>query len=171
MNTELYHYGIKGQKWGIRRYQRKDGSLTPLGKRRIEEGAIPYYPKYKGKRLKPNDKRLQNREAVLKGRGIEKTYSEREEYDKYSKKHPNWDTDFKNKADQDGTYFDSYEYWRANIQDQKALTAARQNHAKQFLDKYSDAILQDLDIEVTESAKKYAEDAILEKWGNIKIHI
>lgn len=31
---ELYHWGIKGQKWGRRRYQNKDGSLTPAGKKR-----------------------------------------------------------------------------------------------------------------------------------------
>lgn len=31
---ELYHHGIKGQKWGIRRFQNPDGSLTPEGKRR-----------------------------------------------------------------------------------------------------------------------------------------
>lgn len=33
-DDELYHYGIKGQKWGIRRYQNKDGSLTAAGKKR-----------------------------------------------------------------------------------------------------------------------------------------
>ena len=33
-DDELYHYGIKGQKWGVRRYQNKDGSLTPAGKKR-----------------------------------------------------------------------------------------------------------------------------------------
>ena len=31
---ELYHYGIKGQKWGVRRFQNKDGTLTPKGKKR-----------------------------------------------------------------------------------------------------------------------------------------
>ena len=31
---ELAHHGIKGQRWGIRRYQNKDGSLTPAGQKR-----------------------------------------------------------------------------------------------------------------------------------------
>ena len=32
--NELYHHGIKGQKWGVRRYQNPDGSLTLAGKKR-----------------------------------------------------------------------------------------------------------------------------------------
>lgn len=31
---ELYHWGIKGMKWGVRRYQNKDGTLTAAGKKR-----------------------------------------------------------------------------------------------------------------------------------------
>ena len=31
---ELYHHGVKGQKWGIRRFQNKDGSLTKAGLKR-----------------------------------------------------------------------------------------------------------------------------------------
>ena len=38
--NELYHHGIKGQKWGVRRFQNKDGSLTPAGKRRYDEPNI-----------------------------------------------------------------------------------------------------------------------------------
>lgn len=36
---ELYHWGIKGMKWGVRRYQNKDGSLTNAGKKRYETEA------------------------------------------------------------------------------------------------------------------------------------
>lgn len=36
-NQELYHYGVKGMKWGVRRYQNKDGTLKSKGKKRYEE--------------------------------------------------------------------------------------------------------------------------------------
>ena len=36
-NNELYHYGVKGMKWGVRRYQNKDGTLTDKGKKRLSK--------------------------------------------------------------------------------------------------------------------------------------
>lgn len=36
VNNELYHHGVKGMKWGVRRYQNKDGTLTSAGKKRYD---------------------------------------------------------------------------------------------------------------------------------------
>ena len=37
---ELYHHGIKGQRWGVRRFQKKDGSLTSAGKNRYKKKSL-----------------------------------------------------------------------------------------------------------------------------------
>lgn len=41
---ELYHHGIKGQKWGVRRFQNEDGTRTAEGKKRYltEEGRVRF---------------------------------------------------------------------------------------------------------------------------------
>lgn len=42
---ELKHFGIKGQKWGVRRYQNADGTLTNAGKKRYFKPAHEDYKK------------------------------------------------------------------------------------------------------------------------------
>lgn len=37
MSNTLTHYGIKGMRWGVRRYQNSDGSLTEAGKKRVSK--------------------------------------------------------------------------------------------------------------------------------------
>ena len=51
MGTELYHWGIPGMKWGIRRYQNEDGTLTEEGRLRYRQTSNGY-------------KRLSRREQV-----------------------------------------------------------------------------------------------------------
>lgn len=45
-NNSLWHHGIKGQTWGVRRFQNEDGSLTEEGKRRYLADANKHYELY-----------------------------------------------------------------------------------------------------------------------------
>ena len=52
---QLYHWGIKGMKWGVRRFQNKDGSLTAKGRKRYNDEA---------EKLKERERVIKNKERV-----------------------------------------------------------------------------------------------------------
>lgn len=56
----LEHHGIKGQRWGVRRYQKKDGSLTAAGKKRV----LTYEQRVKNKMDEYNEKHPERSKEV-----------------------------------------------------------------------------------------------------------
>lgn len=65
-SNEIYHHGILGQRWGVRRYQNEDGTLTDTGKRRLQ-----------------NSVRFDNSGRVISLNNNDKEYNKLSENEKY----------------------------------------------------------------------------------------
>lgn len=76
-SNELYHHGIKGQKWGVRRYQNSDGTYTSAGRRRYEIGEAK--AALKGAKSELRRVQAANRSTgILAGRGVKRENDLRE---------------------------------------------------------------------------------------------
>lgn len=88
--TELYHWGILGQKWGVRRYQNLDGTRTAAGKARYYKAKADYKSgngsskemRSAKKALKRNVLEDRGEELYNKGVGIAEIDHEREKKSK-----------------------------------------------------------------------------------------
>lgn len=67
---ELYHHGVKGMKWGVRRYQNSDGSLTSAGKKRYDRDQRENAGKKKGDKVGAADPNRWVREDLERSRSV-----------------------------------------------------------------------------------------------------
>lgn len=149
MDNELYHYGIKGMKWGVRRYQNPDGSLTEAGKKR---------------QFKQERKQL--KKDIQAARRVNQNKHQREVLQEMRNERRN-DLEYqvtrlkKNLADKDyeeasNSYSDedslkgaiSRELYRKTSKDSRAASRAyldqKQKYYDKYIDKYTDARIKDM---------------------------
>lgn len=63
--SELYHHGIKGQKWGVRKYQNADGSYTAAGRKRYARETAKEYNKIAKQNAKDHYRRQKHEKAYI----------------------------------------------------------------------------------------------------------
>lgn len=64
--NELYHHGIKGQKWGVRRFQNEDGSRTSAGLKRYKE-----WKNDRREKKREKEERINKRAKLIESHHIE----------------------------------------------------------------------------------------------------
>ena len=148
--TELYHYGIKGQKWGVRRYQNEDGSYTAEGRKRYEIGEGGKMSS-EGKRVYRADKKIDRVASKAK-----KNYDKSMEIVKTrSDAKTKWG---KNKL---GNYATDM-HWKAEKQNAKANRLS-QKYSEKFGYKKENKMMNDLSKTASESNKNFRPTTDSEK--------
>ena len=140
-NNELYHHGIKGQKWGIRRFQNADGSLTNKGRSRYSQGKEVY---------KEHDRILNAKHAQLKKQS--KAYQKAsKDYDRLTKKY-----DLDSEEDQE-----LHDLETGQSSKERDWAAQKRWSLADDIDTMDEAFY--------DKAMEYANKQIIEKYGDIGI--
>ena len=144
MENELYHHGVKGQKWGVRRYQNSDGSLTDNGKKRVA--------KLNAKINKADKKAIESFNSSKKHFKDKKIFSKEKGLDEYQKA-----TFSKNYSDH---YRKKLRAMGINRNESLKVRAAEYEAGKAFAKSYGDKKVKDVlrDKQIIESGMRAAQE-------------
>lgn len=82
----LMHHGIKGQKWGIRRFQTESGALTALGRKRYDDHVTVHAPGKRVPFVSGGNKFQTHREYITANKFAKESYKKRKEKIREEKK-------------------------------------------------------------------------------------
>ena len=148
--NELYHHGVKGQKWGVRRYQNKDGSLTPAGKKKEYKKSLE------------TDKKIR-RDLELKA------YDSARFTDAYYKKLKSYSKKYEKTIAKDPTKSNPKTQRMENTKNLLDSTAKEWNNQNSenirrlkkqvdsMISKYSDTKIKDINVETTKKGIEYVK--------------
>ncbi len=176
MPNEIYHWGIKGQRWGLRRFQNEDGSLTPEGELRYNQGkqkaargkAAEMYKtkKYKAKlALKQEKQKVKDAAALAKTAKKEQAKLNAE--DRVIRKKPKnmTDEELRNEINRLGMEIDyNKKVWEAAKKEPSVL-----DKANEFFDSPTGRVVANLGTQIiTNVATKALNEMIAEKTSTLK---
>lgn len=141
---QLYHHGIKGQKWGVRRYQNADGSLTAAGEKR--------YAKQEYKKDKKIRKQLE-RDATDTAEWLKTMKYNKWAYDNSKR---TYDTDRDKDLQKSFRNLDTY-YKALNKQRVEKAIA----HVDAMKEKYQDKKIKDVNVKTSKNGEAYIHRALL----------
>lgn len=158
---ELYHHGIKGQKWGQRRFQYEDGTLTEEGRRRYGSDARKIGKRNFQAQMKRYGSSGFNKNSKVTKVGLkgQKELDESNEGKEY-KEMINYLADMKKEAKRvtgsDDPLFELDKEFVKHINDtQDAYNKKAKEIANKYLDEMAGAMLEDLGYENTEASRKW----------------
>lgn len=167
MENELYHHGIKGQKWGVRRFQNKDGSLTLAGKKRALKMQNQYTEL-------ANNKKYHDKHGNLTYAGRKKELQMKEKYSELTGKDLRKFTPKTNKSTADKSQRIS-EMTNAEIQAKidrirlentlKSLTPAQTSRGEKFVNDLKDTALSTIKDKGTKLIGDYIDKQLRDKLG------
>lgn len=164
-NDELMHYGVKGMKWGVRRYQNEDGSLTGSGKKRYgmskrevkravkqakkdyRKNEDPYhiYSGITGKNWA--DVRSKHRDTVYNDGTIKELREKRDSAYKRAER-----------ADRKGDVHLAESYQSVGDINQSKIDMRKSEIGKSFSDNYNEALLKDIGYSDIQKGKKMLKE-------------